>query len=54
MHLVDAEIDSGRLLAQARVPILPTDDAEAVRARINSAEQVLYPQAIANYAATLA
>ena len=54
VHLVDAEIDSGRLLAQARVPILPTDDAEAVRARINSAEQVLYPQAIANYAATLA
>ena len=53
VHVVDAGIDSGRQLAQARVPILPTDDAEAVRARINAAEQVLYPQAIANYAATL-
>jgi len=53
VHLVDAGLDSGRTLAQARVPILPTDDAEAVRSRINAAEMALYPRAIGAYAATL-
>jgi len=52
VHLVDAGLDSGRPLAQARVPILATDDAEAVRARINAAEMALYPRAIGEYAAT--
>lgn len=53
VHLVDAGLDTGPALAQTRVPILPTDDAEAVRARINAAEMALYPQAIASYAASL-
>lgn len=54
VHLVDAGLDTGPALAQAAVPILPGDDAEAVRARINAAEQILYPRAIADYAAVLA
>jgi formyltetrahydrofolate-dependent phosphoribosylglycinamide formyltransferase len=53
VHLVDAGLDTGRPLTQARVPILPADDAEAVRARINAAEMDLYPRAIAAYAATI-
>lgn len=53
VHLVDAGLDTGRALAQARVPILPGDDAEAVRARINAAEMDLYPRAIAAYAETI-
>ena len=53
VHVVDAGLDTGRPLAQARVPIQPGDTAEDVRARINAAEQYLYPHAIANYAADL-
>jgi formyltetrahydrofolate-dependent phosphoribosylglycinamide formyltransferase len=53
VHLVDAGLDTGRPLAQARVPILPDDTAEDVRARINAAEMELYPKAIAEYAASL-
>jgi len=50
VHLVDAGLDTGRPLAQSPVPIHPGDDAEALRARINAAEQALYPQAIGAYA----
>lgn len=53
VHLVDAGLDTGTPLAQARVPILPGDTADAVRARINAAERELYPKMIATYAASL-
>jgi formyltetrahydrofolate-dependent phosphoribosylglycinamide formyltransferase len=53
VHLVDAGMDTGRPLAQAVVPIHPGDTAEDVRARINQAEQSLYPKSIADYAADL-
>jgi formyltetrahydrofolate-dependent phosphoribosylglycinamide formyltransferase len=53
VHVVDAGLDSGRILAQTTVPILPDDDAEAVRARINAAEKVLYPRALGAYLAEI-
>jgi phosphoribosylglycinamide formyltransferase 1 len=49
VHLVEAGIDSGRVLAQATVPVLETDDATTLHARINALEKVLYPQTIAAY-----
>lgn len=46
VHLVDAGVDTGAILAQAKVPILPGDDAETLHARIQEQEHQLYPQEI--------
>jgi phosphoribosylglycinamide formyltransferase-1 len=53
VHVVDEGVDSGPILGQARVPILPGDDADALHARIQEQEYRLYPQVIAAYAAKL-
>jgi phosphoribosylglycinamide formyltransferase 1 len=47
VHLVTEDLDSGPILAQAEVPVLPGDTAETLSARVLSAEHVLYPQALA-------
>ena len=47
VHLVTAELDHGQILAQAVVPVLPGDSAEALAARVLSQEHLIYPQAIA-------
>jgi len=46
VHLVSNELDSGRVLAQERVKILPRDDAESLAARVLEAEHRLYPMAL--------
>jgi phosphoribosylglycinamide formyltransferase-1 len=46
VHFVVAELDSGPVIAQARVPILAGDDAESLAARVLRCEHVIYPQAI--------
>jgi phosphoribosylglycinamide formyltransferase 1 len=51
VHLVDAGVDTGPILAQAAVPVLPGDDADALHARIQVVEHALLPavvSAIAN------
>lgn len=53
VHLVDAEIDSGQVLAQARVPVLPQDTAAALAERVLAAEHWLYPHAVASLAQSL-
>lgn len=53
VHIVDDGIDTGPILAQAAVPILPTDDPEALHSRIQRAEHVLLPRVIAAIAAGL-
>ncbi len=50
VHVVRAEMDSGPIIAQAAVPILPGDDEEALSARVLAAEHRLYPMALALYA----
>jgi phosphoribosylglycinamide formyltransferase-1 len=50
VHVVRAEMDSGPILAQACVPVLPGDDAAALAARVLEAEHVLYPRALALFA----
>jgi len=45
--MVTAELDAGPILEQAVVPILPGDDAAALRARVLSQEHLIYPRAIA-------
>lgn len=42
VHLVTAELDAGQVLAQARVPVLPGDDAETLAARVLAIEHPLY------------
>ncbi len=49
VHLVTPEIDSGRILAQARVPILPGDDEASLHARIQEQEHRLLPQVLASW-----
>ncbi|MGE5115271.1 MAG: phosphoribosylglycinamide formyltransferase [Betaproteobacteria bacterium] len=46
VHLVTAELDHGPIVAQAVVPVLPGDDAEALAARVLEREHVLYPRAL--------
>lgn len=46
VHEVTAELDHGPILAQAVVPVLPGDDADALAARVLTQEHVMYAQAI--------
>ncbi len=47
VHLVRPEIDSGPILIQAAVPVLPDDTPETLHARIQVQEHRILPQAIA-------
>ncbi len=46
VHWVTPELDSGEIVAQARVPVLPGDDPERLAARVLVAEHELYPSAL--------
>jgi folate-dependent phosphoribosylglycinamide formyltransferase PurN len=46
VHLVTHEYDSGPVLAQWAVGVLPTDDAPSLAARVLVAEHELYPRVI--------
>ena len=52
-HLVDLEIDGGKIIMQAAVPVLPEDDVETLHARIQQQEHSIFPQAIALAGATI-
>jgi phosphoribosylglycinamide formyltransferase-1 len=41
VHLVDGEYDTGRVLAQAQVPVLPEDTPDALAARVQERERRL-------------
>ena len=47
VHLVTDELDGGPIVVQAAVPVLPSDTAETLSARILIEEHRIYPQAIA-------
>ena len=51
VHYVDAGIDSGEIIAQRKVPVLPGDTPESLHARIQIAEHALYPEVIAQFGA---
>lgn len=46
VHLVNAELDAGQVIAQARVPVLPGDDAAALAARVLAVEHPLYVEVL--------
>ena len=54
VHLVTDELDHGRILSQAAVPVLPGDDAATLAARVLSQEHIIYPQAICDLLACMA
>ncbi|PWE27896.1 phosphoribosylglycinamide formyltransferase [Pararhodobacter marinus] len=49
VHEVTAELDAGPLLGQARVPVLPGDDAETLAARVLVQEHRLYPAVLRRF-----
>ena len=53
VHLIDAGIDTGPILAQSKVPILRSDTVEDVRRRIQAAEHQLFPISIRDLLARL-
>ncbi|MEM0898183.1 MAG: phosphoribosylglycinamide formyltransferase, partial [Verrucomicrobiota bacterium] len=53
VHFVTAEMDAGEVLGQERVPILPSDTAESVHARIQEKEHRLYPAVIQRLAESM-
>ena len=46
VHVVDEGMDTGPVILQERVPVLPGDTAATLHARIQEAEHRLYPAAI--------
>ncbi len=46
VHIVDEGVDTGPILAQAAVPVLPGDDEESLTARIQVEERRLFPMVI--------
>ena len=46
VHFVSAELDSGSIIMQARVPILEDDTPDKLAARILEQEHKIYPEAI--------
>ncbi|MGN6516179.1 MAG: phosphoribosylglycinamide formyltransferase [Rhizomicrobium sp.] len=46
VHFIVPELDSGPIVAQARVPVLPGDTAETLAARILAEEHRIYPEAL--------
>jgi phosphoribosylglycinamide formyltransferase-1 len=52
VHHVDGGMDTGGIIAQERVPVLPGDTAESLHARIQQAEHRLYPRVVGDLLAT--
>jgi phosphoribosylglycinamide formyltransferase-1 len=46
VHFVTPELDSGPVIIQARVPVLPDDDPDTLAARVLEQEHQIYPLAI--------
>jgi phosphoribosylglycinamide formyltransferase 1 len=51
VHYLDGGMDTGEIIAQRAVPVLPGDTAETLHARIQVAEHALYPEVLAGLAA---
>jgi phosphoribosylglycinamide formyltransferase 1 len=51
LFVVDGGVDTGPIVAQAAVPVLPDDTEETLATRVLAQEHVLYPRALALVAA---
>jgi len=48
VHLVTGELDGGPIVAQGAVPVLESDNEDALAARILEVEHRIYPEAVAS------
>jgi len=48
VHWVSEGVDTGAIIAQSAVPVLPTDTPDTLAARVLAAEHELYPRALAS------
>ncbi|QEE08840.1 phosphoribosylglycinamide formyltransferase [Bartonella kosoyi] len=46
VHLVTEDMDAGKILAQAAVPVYPDDNTECLAQRVLKVEHKLYPEAL--------
>jgi phosphoribosylglycinamide formyltransferase 1 len=46
IHLVDEQYDTGKILAQTRVPVMPDDTPETLAARVLEQEHILYAETL--------
>ena len=51
VHQVTADLDHGPILDQAVVPVLASDTAETLAARVLTQEHLIYPRAVAKFLA---
>ena len=51
VHEVTPVLDDGPILGQARVPVLPGDDADTLAARVLTMEHQLYPAVLSRFVA---
>jgi len=51
VHQVTAEVDSGQILEQAVLPVLPDDTAATLAARLLTQEHIIYPRAVERWLA---
>ncbi len=49
VHFVSNELDSGPVVIQAQVPVLPSDTEETLGGRVLQQEHIIYPMAISWY-----
>ena len=54
VHEVTTELDHGPILAQAVVPVLPSDDEQTLAARVLTQEHIIYARVIAELLAKMA
>jgi phosphoribosylglycinamide formyltransferase-1 len=53
VHYVDAGVDTGKIIAQRKVPVLPADTPDTLAARVLEQEHILYSQVILQIASTV-
>jgi len=46
VHWVTEELDSGAIIAQSKLDVLPNDTAESLQQRVHALEHALYPEAL--------
>ncbi|WP_035186094.1 phosphoribosylglycinamide formyltransferase [Latilactobacillus curvatus] len=47
IHYIDEGVDSGPMIVQAKVPLLPGDSLAALEQRVHDTEHAIYPQVVA-------